>query len=45
MTSVNKIDMYSRRFFPSSYAVFVLYFFVLYHLIEGALSIEEKVII
>jgi cation transporter family protein len=38
---VVKIDNYSRRLFPMIYGLFVLYFFVRYHAIEGALSIEE----
>ena len=40
LTSVKKIDTYSRRIFPCSYICFVLYFFIRYHLIEGDLSIE-----
>jgi len=40
LNSVKKIDTYSRRIFPSLYILFVLYFFIRYHHIEGALSIE-----
>jgi len=40
LNSVKKIDTYSRRIFPSAYILFVLYFFIRYHHIEGALSIE-----
>jgi len=38
--SVVKIDNYSRHIFPISYMLFVLYFFIRYHAIEGALSID-----
>jgi len=38
--SVKKIDNYSRRIFPTTYVLFVLYFFIRYHAIEGALSID-----
>jgi len=37
---VIKIDIYSRRLFPLIYGLFVLYFFIRYHAIEGALSID-----
>ena len=40
LNSVKKIDTYSRRIFPCAYILFVLYFFIRYHHIEGALSIE-----
>jgi len=40
LNSVKKIDTYSRRIFPCTYILFVLYFFIRYHHIEGALSIE-----
>lgn len=39
LNQVKKIDVYSRRIFPSIYLLFVLYFFIRYHAIEGALSI------
>jgi len=39
LNSVKKIDTYSRRIFPCAYIMFVLYFFIRYHHIEGALSI------
>eukprot|EP00088_Acartia_fossae_P002321 TRINITY_DN10934_c0_g1_i1.p1 TRINITY_DN10934_c0_g1~~TRINITY_DN10934_c0_g1_i1.p1 ORF type:complete len:504 (+),score=68.70 TRINITY_DN10934_c0_g1_i1:62-1573(+) len=39
MVQVKKIDVYSRRIFPSIYGMFVLYFFIRYHAIEGAMSI------
>ena len=38
--SVKKIDIYSRRIFPTTYILFVMYFFIRYHAIEGALSID-----
>eukprot|EP00092_Neocalanus_flemingeri_P014403 GFUD01015537.1.p1 GENE.GFUD01015537.1~~GFUD01015537.1.p1 ORF type:complete len:492 (+),score=81.86 GFUD01015537.1:246-1721(+) len=38
--NVKKIDNYSRRIFPTTYILFVLYFFIRYHAIEGALSID-----
>jgi len=38
--SVKKIDNYSRQIFPTTYILFVLYFFIRYHAIEGALSID-----
>jgi len=38
--NVKKIDNYSRRIFPTLYILFVLYFFIRYHLIEGALSVD-----
>jgi len=38
--SVKKIDIYSRRVFPTTYILFVMYFFIRYHAIEGALSID-----
>jgi len=41
LTQVKKIDMYSRRIFPTIYGMFVLYFFIRYHAIEGAMSIGE----
>ena len=40
LNSVKKIDIYSRRIFPSAYILFVLYFFIRYHHIEGALSVD-----
>jgi hypothetical protein len=40
LSSVKKIDIYSRRIFPSAYILFVLYFFIRYHHIEGALSVD-----
>jgi len=39
LNQVKKIDVYSRRIFPSIYGMFVLYFFIRYHAIEGAMSI------
>jgi len=39
LSQVKKIDMYSRRIFPCIYGMFVLYFFIRYHAIEGAMSI------
>jgi len=39
LNQVKKIDVYSRRIFPSIYGLFVLYFFIRYHAIEGAMSI------
>jgi len=39
LIQVKKIDMYSRRIFPCIYACFVIYFFVRYAQIEGAMSI------
>jgi len=38
--NVKKIDNYSRRIFPTAYIIFVLYFFIRYHAIEGELSID-----
>lgn len=38
LTQVKKIDVYSRRIFPSIYVCFVLYFFIRYWSIEGAMS-------
>lgn len=40
LNSVKKIDIYSRRIFPCAYILFVLYFFIRYHHIEGALSVD-----
>jgi len=40
LQNVKKIDNYSRRIFPTAYIIFVLYFFIRYHAIEGALSID-----
>jgi hypothetical protein len=40
LSSVKKIDTYSRRIFPCAYILFVLYFFIRYHHIEGALSVD-----
>jgi hypothetical protein len=40
LNSVKKIDTYSRRIFPCLYILFVLYFFIRYHHIEGALSVH-----
>jgi hypothetical protein len=40
LNSVKKIDTYSRRIFPFLYILFVLYFFIRYHHIEGALSVH-----
>eukprot|EP00092_Neocalanus_flemingeri_P056907 GFUD01067522.1.p1 GENE.GFUD01067522.1~~GFUD01067522.1.p1 ORF type:complete len:517 (-),score=85.69 GFUD01067522.1:50-1600(-) len=40
LTQVKKIDVYSRRIFPILFFIFVFYFFIRYHAIEGALSIE-----
>jgi len=40
LNSVKKIDHYSRRIFAGSYITFALYFFIRYHAIEGALSID-----
>ena len=40
LNSVKKIDTYSRRIFPCAYILFVLYFFIRYHHIEGALSVH-----
>ncbi len=40
LSSVKKIDIYSRRIFPCAYILFVLYFFIRYHHIEGALSVD-----
>jgi len=40
LESVKKIDTYSRRIFPSAYIIFVLYFFIRYHAIEGELSVH-----
>jgi len=41
LKNVKKIDIYSRKLFPILYAVFVLYFFIRYHAIEGDLSFTE----
>jgi len=41
LNQVKKIDVYSRRIFPSIYGLFVLYFFIRYHAIEGAMSIGQ----
>jgi len=38
LTQVKKIDVYSRRIFPILFFIFVFYFFIRYHAIEGALS-------
>eukprot|EP00092_Neocalanus_flemingeri_P003564 GFUD01003822.1.p1 GENE.GFUD01003822.1~~GFUD01003822.1.p1 ORF type:complete len:534 (-),score=88.57 GFUD01003822.1:74-1525(-) len=38
--NVKKIDNYSRRIFPAAYILFVLYFFIRYHAIEGELSVD-----
>lgn len=40
LNSVKKIDNVSRRIFPTLYILFVLYFFIRYHHIEGALSVH-----
>jgi len=40
LIQVKKIDVYSRRIFPILFFIFVFYFFIRYHAIEGALSIE-----
>ena len=40
LNSVKKIDTYSRRIFPCLYILFVLYFFIRYHHIEGELSVD-----
>lgn len=40
LKQVLKIDRYSRKIFPILYGTFVLYFFVRFYAIEGALSIE-----
>jgi len=40
LKSVKKIDHYSRRIFAGTYITFALYFFIRYHAIEGALSID-----
>jgi len=40
--NVKKIDNYSRRILPSLYIIFVLYFFIRYHLIEGALYVDYE---
>jgi len=40
LKSVKKIDHYSRRIFAGTYIGFALYFFIRYHAIEGALSID-----
>jgi len=40
LKSVKKIDHYSRRIFSGAYITFALYFFIRYHAIEGALSID-----
>merc|ERR1719323_1855582 len=40
LQSVKMIDNYSRRIFPTAYILFVLYFFIRYHAIEGELSIH-----
>jgi len=40
LVQVKKIDVYSRRIFPILFFIFVFYFFIRYHAIEGALSIE-----
>merc|ERR1712192_139676 len=40
LNSVKKIDHYSRRIFAGTYITFALYFFIRYHAIEGALSID-----
>merc|ERR1711972_892649 len=40
LESVKKIDHYSRRIFAGTYITFALYFFIRYHAIEGALSID-----
>lgn len=42
LNQVKKIDVYSRRIFPSIYGLFVLYFFIRYHAIEGAMSIGQE---
>jgi len=42
LNQVKKIDVYSRRIFPSIYGLFVLYFFIRYHAIEGAMSIGHE---
>jgi len=39
LQSVKMIDNYSRRIFPTAYILFVLYFFIRYHAIEGEMSI------
>jgi len=38
LENVKKIDNYSRRIFPATFIIFVLYFFIRYHAIEGELS-------
>jgi len=38
LIQVKKIDVYSRRIFPILFFIFVFYFFIRYHAIEGALS-------
>ena len=40
LVQVKKIDVYSRRVFPILFFIFVFYFFIRYHAIEGALSID-----
>jgi len=40
LDNVKKIDNYSRRIFPTAYIIFVLYFFIRYHAIEGELSVD-----
>jgi len=40
LQSVKMIDNYSRTIFPTAYILFVLYFFIRYHAIEGELSIH-----
>jgi len=44
LAQVKKIDQYSRRIFPSIYGCFVLYFFIRYHAIEGAMSIGHELL-
>jgi len=40
LKNVKNIDVYSRRIFAGTYITFALYFFIRYHAIEGALSID-----